>query len=257
MLREVRSAYAMIPPSYKRPPITEAVVEFRFQEPVDERVVDKVSARLAEQYPVHEPIRTVAIQVDVGNPQATRASSSFAGHKRISLDGTRIVIVATTHITTSVLAPYPGWEAFQAVARENWKICKTILKYRALSRIGVRYINRIDIPRPAENSVIRIEDYLNIFPGYPETDLPNMGAFTLQLVTHLAAIASSLIINVASVPSPLVDHTSLLLDIDIGRQGDVPQNERDLWKFVDSIRLMKNRVFESAITNTLRELFNR
>jgi len=247
----------MISPSYKRPPITEAVVEFRFREPVDQRVVDKVSARLAERYPAHETIHVLDIQINSGNPGAVRASPAFIGYKRTNLDGTGIVIVATTHLTTSVLAPYPGWDVFQAIVRDNWKIGRTVLRYREISRIGIRYINRIDIPLQIEKNALRIADYLTVFPSYSEADLPHVERFTLQLATHLTTIASSLIINVASVPSPLVDHVSLLLDIDIGRQDDVPQNDRDLWKFVDSVRLMKNRVFESAVTDTLRELFNR
>jgi uncharacterized protein (TIGR04255 family) len=247
----------MIPPSYKRPPITEAVVEFRFQDPVDERVVEKVSARVAERYPAKETIRGFDIQINPDDPPATRASPTFVGQKRTNLDGTGIVIVATTHLTTSVLAPYPGWDAFQAIVRDNWNICKTILKYRKLSRVGIRYINRIDIPLLTNSSAFRVSDYLMVFPSYPEDDLPPVEGFTLQLATRLATIASSLVINVASVPSPLIDHASVLFDIDIGRQDDVPQNERDLWKFVDSVRLIKNRVFESAITDMSRELFNR
>ena len=50
---------------------------------------------------------------------------------------------------------------------------------------------------------------------------------------------------------------SLLLDIDVSRMDELPQNDEGLWAFVDRIREYKNMIFEACITDRARELFDR
>jgi uncharacterized protein (TIGR04255 family) len=52
-----------------------------------------------------------------------------------------------------------------------------------------------------------------------------------------------------------LNNISLLLDIDLFRTSEIPGNEDDLWRVVDSARPLKNRIFEACITNETRALF--
>jgi uncharacterized protein (TIGR04255 family) len=47
-----------------------------------------------------------------------------------------------------------------------------------------------------------------------------------------------------------------LLDVDVSRETDLPQNDDGLWDFVNKVRAHKNFVFEACITNRARELFD-
>ena len=64
-----------------------------------------------------------------------------------------------------------------------------------------------------------------------------------------------LLLNSASIPSPLLNTASFLIDIDISRDIEVPQKDEDILNLVSSIRPRKNDVFESCVTDLSRGLF--
>ncbi len=61
--------------------------------------------------------------------------------------------------------------------------------------------------------------------------------------------------NTGLVSSPLIGHVSFLLDIDVARINDVPQSETELWTMIANMRVLKNQLFESSITQRARDLF--
>ena len=48
-----------------------------------------------------------------------------------------------------------------------------------------------------------------------------------------------------------------ILDIDVSREANLPQNEDGLWELADRMRVHKNTAFEACITDRARELFNK
>jgi len=70
-------------------------------------------------------------------------------------------------------------------------------------------------------------------------------------------VDAQLMINTGVMPSPLLNYTSFLIDIDIGRTHDVPQRDEEIFEFLTSIRDKKNMIFEACITDRARELFLR
>jgi uncharacterized protein (TIGR04255 family) len=62
-------------------------------------------------------------------------------------------------------------------------------------------------------------------------------------------------INSGIVPPPLEGHLSIMLDIDVGRDHDLPQRDEGLLSLLQEFRIEKNRVFEACVTDRARELF--
>jgi uncharacterized protein (TIGR04255 family) len=150
---------------YRRPPITEAVVELRFAEPIEVDQVDKIKDRLTDDYPV--PPQTVQnISIVAGPGNQNRAQVEFGAHRMSSVDATNMAIIGRQHLTASRLAPYNGWEEFTGRARRNWSIWRKVAGWREVTRIGVRYINRIDVPNRDE-STVKIDDFLAFRPVFP------------------------------------------------------------------------------------------
>jgi uncharacterized protein (TIGR04255 family) len=58
------------------------------------------------------------------------------------------------------------------------------------------------------------------------------------------------------VPAALINHYSLLLDIDVFRTEQIPNRDDELWKVVDEVRGVKDGIFEGCITQKSRELFD-
>jgi uncharacterized protein (TIGR04255 family) len=241
---------------YKRPPITEAVIEIRLEKPLPRETIDRIQKKLLLDYPA-PPQQTVMWNVEVGEAGA-KVEQHLQGHKLTSGDGTSIVIIGMATIATSRLAPYEGWESFVVVAKRNWKIWKGITGHQRVARIGVRYINRLDIPVPPD-AVIQVGSYLNYVPSVPSLagfGDPGMDSFAMNSSVPLGIDECKLILNSSSVPSPLVNTASFILDLDVSRTTNVPQNDEAIWSLLETIRAHKNNIFESCITDEARALFS-
>lgn len=241
---------------YKRPPITEAVIELRFDTPIDAAVLDSASSDFNLDYPLHVPLRNVGFQLDVppgaeDSPTA-RINQQENGHRRSSSDLSEIVLLWPGSFVVAQLAPYLGWDAFFERFTRDWIIWKKVTGYRKIIRVGVRFINRIDIPFTSR--VIEESDYLNVYPKLPDV-LGPVASYGIQAQVPITDIDCNLVINSASVRSPLLGHGSIALDLDIFRERNAPQRDEDIYNLLNIIRTKKNEIFEACITNKARELF--
>ncbi len=243
-------------PAYKRPPITEAVIDVVVEGQASEGLVEKASDALRSRYPGVQKLVaqqwTVTAGPGAGPAHLTVHPASF---RRATQDQTEIVIVAPNRVSVAQLPDYPGWETFSERFRRDWTTIKKVLGYRKIIRLGVRYINRIDVPLN-DNGSFNIDDYLAIAVQAP-VELHPFYAYGLQAQFGLPSIDGAIVINSGVIPSPVPRHESLLLDLDLFREHDLPQRDEELFALLDSFRVEKNRVFELAITPKARELFDR
>jgi uncharacterized protein (TIGR04255 family) len=240
---------------YKRPPITEAVVELRLAEPMEVEQTDKIKDRLTDDYPLPPQVMQ-NISFTAGPGDQNRTQVDFVGYRMSSADAANVAIVGRQNFTASRLAPYTDWEEFTGRAKRNWAIWRKIAGWREITRIGVRYINRIDVPNPDDSPVI-IDNYLAFRPVFPVFDgSQSVDTFAMNASMEIANSPFRLILNAGSTPSPMVRTISFLLDIDISQEGNLPHNDDGLWALIDEIRPIKNRIFEACITDLSRKLFS-
>jgi uncharacterized protein (TIGR04255 family) len=241
---------------YKQPPITEAVIELRFATAIETDDITKVSAALKSLYPLQQPNRGIEVRLNVPPPgqQGVTAAHPIETHgNRLSTeDQTQIVLVWPAQFVFSQLAPYPGWDVFFERFCRDWAVWKRTLGYRKITRIGVRYINRIDIPATAP--IIEHEEYLNIYPHMP-MDFQSLMAYSVVAQLPLPDIGCILTLNSSSAPSQLLGHAAFIVDQDIAKDGDPPQNDEGIYTLLNQIRVKKNEVFEACIKPRARELF--
>jgi len=241
---------------YQRPPITEAVIELRFAHAFEQKAVEDAAKRLAAdgEYFYQDPEKTVEFKFDA--VKETSAQKVVAtGIKLSSLDRADVLIFRTNSFVCSRLAPYLQWDTFKSRATRGWSVWRKVAGPIELSRIGVRYVNRIDIP-PQSGPSIRVEDYLNLSPRLPAETREPLKSYAMQIVFPLESTPYTVILNSGTVPSPLVGYTSFLLDLDISRETELPRRDDALWQVLDEMREHKNRVFENYITDLSRRLFS-
>jgi uncharacterized protein (TIGR04255 family) len=243
----------IVPRGYPRAPITEAVIALQFAEPLDEETCNKIKAKLQDEYPLINDWFETAVSFDALK-KAAEVKETGKGFRLATLDQTEVAVVANTGLTVSRLAPYTGWEAFRERAVRNWKVYRGIAKYRKIRRIGVRYINRIDIPLK-ESTQVELSDYFRFNLQVSQPPFPTMGPYMIQAVFALPDCM--VVVNNGTVPSPLLNHASYVLDLDFGREVNVPQTDDEIWTYVDNIRERKNMLFEACITDRARELFQK
>ena len=151
----------------------------------------------------------------------------------------------------SRLAPYSHWSGFRTETRRLWDIYRSIAKPSKVTRLAVRYVNRIDIPLPVND----FGDYLRTVPTV-SPDLPQgLSRYFMQLVMPLEDVKGTVIINETIIEPARPEVVSVVIDIDVSCGNDVPSTEEEIWALMEQLRNAKNNVFEACITDKARELF--
>ena len=248
----------MPPGQYAKPPIVEAVIEICFETSVSRDAMAKLVRDIKGKYPSAEERYEVAVELKVsagGKEPSSSMKNSFVGYKLTGRDDTDVILLDTDKFATVRLAPYCGWAHFLGIAENNFANMKKKLGYRKVVRLATRYVNRIDVPC-AENETIKMAEYLLIEPQIPSI-IKNMNSFRTRFVGSVPEIEGNVIVNAAMVPSPLIDHVALLLDIDLSKDQNIPQKDNEVWELITDFQQQKNELFEAFITDKSRELFGR
>jgi uncharacterized protein (TIGR04255 family) len=146
----------------------------------------------------------------------------------------------------SRLEPYENWEQLYEEGMRLWSVYVELAQPVEVHRIGLRYINRIQLP-PDE---LRFEDYLESAPMPPRgLDVPFHG-FVHQ--DTLAIPGQSYAVNVVRTIQPpgTLDNQGmrLILDIDAFTTQGFELNEMALKQRLLEMRWLKNKVFFGSVT---------
>ena len=242
--------------SYKRPPIIEAVIEVCFVRDHDEAKLEKFIKKIKPSYANYQ--RSIGYKLDINiesiqtnEPKAKKIPHPV--HRFSSGDLTQLLILNDSKFTVSQLAPYQGWSEFMDRFTRDWKVWKKIVGFSDINQIGIRYINRLDIPIPGPT--ISFSDYANIYPKIPEA-LGANSSYSMQIQIPLIEEKSMLVLNSAVVKSPIPKNISLVIDQDIIKSDDVPQNDEAIFQYLETMHDKKNSIFEACVTDKSRELFD-
>jgi uncharacterized protein (TIGR04255 family) len=220
------------PRRYSRSPITEAIIDFQVELPESVGLTELERCQ-DPAYPGKQA-PTAAL-----GPGIRFASGDEKQFFQVHLDG----------FTLYRLAPYQGWEPFRDEARRLWAIYRQTVHPWKVTRLALRYVNRLDLPLAAE-----LKDYLRtspqVSPGLPQ----GVAGFYLQLTIPQPDLKSTLLLREALGPPTAPGGVSVVLDIDLFRSDDVPADEDGIWAFLESLRGRKNEVFEACITDRTREV---
>ena len=238
---------------YPNAPIAEAIIDLRVELATDITVADleKVQVGQEDAYPTRLDRNVVRGQMQVGRRVSASATTEQIGYVFRSRDEKQIFQGRLDGFTMSRLSPYQCWESFRDEARRQWNIYRAAVSPQRITRVAVRYINRIDIPLPLED----FSDYVRTVPEV-SPDLPQeLAGYFMRLDIPMEDIKSRCLLNEAMVEPAAPNVVSVILDIDVFRTEDVPTEEDGLWGFIEELRSRKNSVFEACITDKARELF--
>jgi uncharacterized protein (TIGR04255 family) len=237
---------------YLKPPITEAILDLRVTLPQGFSIdtLEEIHSQVRGNYPQKVPIFAGSIEYQA-DQNIVNTSRSQHGFQFKSENSPYIFQAALGGFTCNHIAPYSSWEQFRSEAKRLWGIYKDICKPISVTRIGLRYINRIEIPKLA----IDFKDYLRVSPEIA-SDLPQgLSNFYMQLQIPQEELQCMLTINEAFIPPTTPTIIPVILDIDVFRVKDWDSNDNDIWRFIEQLRGLKNETFEKCITDETRRLF--
>ena len=239
---------------YIKAPILEAVLEFRWAEDVHlDALKSALELPVLSDFETRKPRRLVKAALDVEEGQFSHESRQI-GFDLTHRDGSERVFLELGKFVYIRPAPYSKWDDFSKRALELLEPTIRELGIKEFSRVGVRFVNRIDAPHRNVGG-INTDDYITIKFDGPREDAGIIDEFQMRLVkpTRKDGIAYALVVG--TVRSPLPGHVGIVLDIDVFTRKPVPSSGLELLDVLAEMRLEKNDIFESCITEASRDLF--
>ena len=115
-----------------------------------------------------EEIRQVSTNFEVGRQSPLGRNvvdGGVFGFRFFSEDGRYILQMGKYGFTFSRIHPYETWDSFFGEASRTWRLYANRVQPEDVSRIGIRYINRIFMPIPKERE--DLQKYLTTCPVLP------------------------------------------------------------------------------------------
>jgi uncharacterized protein (TIGR04255 family) len=244
-------------PHLNKAPIIEAIIEIRAraESPWEESdITNRLKAELPD-YPTKHSLNAVQQEFVFGvqQPQGALQDLGWAGLRMQSADKLYVAQFNRNNFVFSRLHPYENWEDLEKEARRLWALHAQLARPSEAQRLGVRFINRIQMPAQER----RFEDYIDPHPETPRgLDLPYLNFLyreTLVVPGHEYGI--NLTRALQHPQDEASDGIAIILDIDVFTMQPFTFDAADLDRRLTAMRWLKNKSFFGTITSKALEGF--
>jgi uncharacterized protein (TIGR04255 family) len=246
-------------PPYPNAPIAEAVLDIQCSlgEGVTVDAFAAMQTAESARYPHKQKLEAIKAQFQAQfhdkpeEPFAASAQRTLSGFRSASGDGLQVFHATINGFLFSRLRPYEGWEAFSSEARRLWTSYRTAATPASIARVAIRTINRLEFPAPIADP----GEYLRTMPTIGEGVGKSIDGYFMQVVVPQPDIEGVAVITEAIDQPSSADRVAIILDIDLWRTVNLPQDDVALWELLDRMRHKKDDIFEACITDKTREAF--
>jgi uncharacterized protein (TIGR04255 family) len=147
---------------YPHPPILEAVIELRYGGAGSDKAFEQATKRVRRNYPVAQDVWAKKLTAEGITSEGP--DQVFIARHLASQDGADTAILHPDRVGLSRKTPYLGWDELKMRFGALLSAAKAIGKGRTLVRIGVRYIDRVDVPTSAD-TVFDYQEFVKIAPS--------------------------------------------------------------------------------------------
>jgi len=240
---------------YKNPPIKEAIFDIRIDslgKPLLDEI-EKIHLLILKDFPNKKKQINVTgkFELKEGTPVRNETGSAVRGFIFSSVNNCLQVQFQLDGFTLNMLKPYSEWDEFSTEAFRLWKIYQDNFEPNAISRIALRYINRIEIPFPFGD----FQEYISNMPPIPACLPQTFQNFFMQIQVPCDTVGTGIVLT--ETIEPLVKNfLPFILDIDAYKTDNISKDIETLKANFDSLRDLKNQVFEKCITEKTQKLFD-
>jgi uncharacterized protein (TIGR04255 family) len=245
------------PRHLKNAPIFEALIDIRAKLSKDTPMerFELLQPPLASKYPRKDRQDQFSGQIGMKEGQffAEKKEMGFHGFIFRSSDELNVAQFRTDGFTFSRLRPYIDWESLREEARDLWIRYVETLRPESVTRVAVRYINRLNLPILSSRYVL--EEYLNARPCFPVVPANELRKFILrvELVDEKLGLRAN--VTEVSKPGEQSESVNLILDIDAYKRDDFDVGGEAAWDALDQLRDFKNRIFFDSLTERTLGIF--
>ncbi len=240
---------------YKNPPLVEAICEFQFA-PTSEwdiAIPGLVYEQLKETFPIREQVSqelefAVVANAEGGIQPQVRTVAKLV---RFVRDDKEALVQLGPHLLSiNHLKPYPTWEEYLPLVQRVYDVYQKVAQPQVIGRIGLRYINRIEIP----SSTIGLADYFQFYPhlgsGFPKSIGPFITGVQIAYDER-----DVLQVQLANAVSERVDCISMVLDIDYSLLDPQKMEVGSTQEWLQVAHDRIEQIFEACLTDKLRTMF--
>ena len=238
---------------YKNSPISEAVCEFQFGQdsPWDFTVPGLVYEKVRNTFPNRSQIARVTMGIVANEGEIGPQFGAVPVMRFTRKDEKAHIQIAPHLLSIHHLRPYSSWQEFLPLILDAFQAYREVASPRSIHRIGLRYINTIELA----GSSIDLEDYFEFRP-YVGPNLPRtIGPFAMSVQLPFENSRDVLNLQMVSQAGVLSDITTIILDLDyfLVKSGEVELDEAFEW--IDIAHTHIEDIFEASITEQLKQKF--
>ena len=232
-----------------RPPIVEALVDLRASFPSDPEMFNALADELKDEFQTKEQRRDLEAKIEIkdGKLVSQRVdSSAFGGVRVANADQTVYVQFRPDGFTLNNRKTYMGGEQLIDKALTMWERLIERARPRLVSRVALRYINRLELPLKHGD---QFTQFLTAAPDLPEGAPQAVSQFLSRIVAHDTQRDATAVVVQQLKPRKGGQPISITVDVDVFRMGDFSVDSAGLRKTLGSLRTLKNETFFSLLTD--------
>jgi uncharacterized protein (TIGR04255 family) len=238
-----------------RAPIMEAIIDCRTKLPASFKVdaFQALREKIVKDYPKAEELRGFEAEVKVEHGQLSQSTKQHGvvGLAFRSKNAENVAQFRIDGFTFSRLSPYTSWEEIFPEAFRLWKLYSDIAVPDFITRMAVRYINKLRIPLPIGD----FSEYLCAFPVVPPELPRQIATFLTRIVITESDFGANAAITQALEKPTDPNFVTIILDIDVYRVRQYEIDDEKIKLEFDELRQLKNKIFFSSITEKTTGLF--
>jgi uncharacterized protein (TIGR04255 family) len=238
---------------YASPPVAEALAELYFEgSSWDVTTPGSFYERVKDRFPKKARLEQIGLEVELG-PGVANARMDGTGGRAVfkNEDETRLVQVGADTLVVNQLPQYPHFEAWRDVLLEMLPIYREVAAPTTIVRLGMRYINRIEIAQ----AYVQMEDFFRVYPEMPPEIGLAHGDFLVRLQIPARVPGHTILLTFGKAPTNEPSSHAFVLDlydvIPLDGPGSFDMIEQRLNEAHENIEW----VFEHAITDATRAIF--
>jgi uncharacterized protein (TIGR04255 family) len=241
-------------PTLRNAPITEALIDIRVQLPNDVNIetLRNIQSVLAPRFPKMDQRMSVEAQLKMDEQGAKLIGPpAFPDGVLLSSETEPLRVQARLDgFTVHRLSPYTKWTTFAADAKELWERYKQTARPAKVTRLGVRYINRLELTpyREFTDFILTVPE---IAPKLPQ----KLADYLMRLVIP-DETGSIAVVTQSTVPRDANAMTyPIIFDIDVFRVVELAPDAAEIWSIMEELRNYKNLIFFGSLTPKFLETF--
>lgn len=242
---------------YAKPPLVEAACEFRLSDDTkwDLTVAGLLYEKVRSEFSIKEQRLFQQLEVSQSPQGLQQQQKTEERALFFNKDRSAFIQVGARMLAVNCLRPYREWPGFRGYINQGLNALKEIVDVRGVNRLGLRYINRIEIPIASDSGTVNLDAYFDCRPFLGNRLPQEMAGFLLVVLLPFEARQDNCKIVLSGAIAEQPNHQAFSLDIDYSTVAPlaIPPDKIDEWIEIAHHNL--ESAFEGCINDSLRALF--